>query len=1292
MKKTLTFLIGLLFISASAQNKHFDLTWEDSPKEFLKENSTTALPAFNEEYYVNNDDGTISFIAQWDDDRYVNKNTIQITNVAYGTISNQNLGGIDKRRLPTSIEAKIVNSSARGKNAHILIVSPLINDNGVIKKVLSFDVNYSFLARRPNNSIAKNTAAVTSSVLASGNFYRFSVQESGIHRISADFLNQIGLNTGNINPRKIKIYGNGGRMIPHVNSENEYYDVTENAISVVGEEDGEFNANDYILFYAEGSRKWNKDSQTHINAYTDKTYYYITADGSDDGKRIPEAVQPTATPDITINQYDDYQFHEEDNVNIVKLGRRWFGEVFNIETEQTFDFTIPNLITTEPVTIGIKPAAISNGTTTMTTAINGQPAQDINGNSAFNFSFSPINTSTLATQHVVSGATQLRQGLIVDQVNLSSENLSITLTYQNNGVAGSVGYLDYITVEARRMLTGIGSQFTFRYNDARNILGVGEFVISNAASIEQVWDVTDIWNVTKITNDALANNFSFKAPMGEVREYIALDTSQFLIPSIEPNSLLVNQDLKGSVFSQGDVEYIIITPDAFVSQAERLADFHRNNSGMIVKVVTLASIYNEFNTGNPDIGAIRNFIKYVYDNASTVDNRVKYVCMFGDASYDYKDRIEGNTNIVPVYQAFDSFNLTRGFMTDDFYGMMDPDEGLLTISDRLDIALGRMLILDANQAKEMVDKTLTYYSKESYGRWRNTVTIVSDDAENNSDKDLEVDLDALGNTIAQQKPFINITKIHSDAYVQQSSAAGERYPEVNEAIKDNIALGSLVVNYFGHGGEDGLSGERIFEKGDSQELTNECRLPLFITITCEYTRFDNPLRETAGEFMFWNENGGAVALLTTTRQIFQNVGVSINELLARYLFSYGSNEYQPVSEALRQTKTLVTTTNKRTVFYIGDPALKLAIPRPRVNLTAINDVPITQPTDTLKALSKVKMAGNITDEFGNLLDTYNGTVFSTIYDKKIQRQTLANDFPFVLDFETLGEIIFRGKSEVVDGNFEFEFVVPRDITIPVGNGRISFYAEKGDILEDHTGFNESFKVGELDENAPVDNDPPVVNLFLNDESFVSGGITNESPFLLAKLSDENGINTASGIGHDIVAILDGDEVNPFVLNDYYETELNDYTRGIVKFPLRDLEDGTHTLSLKAWDVYNNSSTTEIQFTVFNENNSLTITNVLNYPNPFVSYTEFWFNHNSSSELDIMVQVFTISGKVVRTLVGKTNAGATSKDFSSLSRDIVWDGKDDFGDKLAKGVYVYKITVKSPLTNQKVEKFEKLVIL
>ncbi|NRA94361.1 MAG: T9SS type A sorting domain-containing protein, partial [Psychroserpens sp.] len=285
---------------------------------------------------------------------------------------------------------------------------------------------------------------------------------------------------------------------------------------------------------------------------------------------------------------------------------------------------------------------------------------------------------------------------------------------------------------------------------------------------------------------------------------------------------------------------------------------------------------------------------------------------------------------------------------------------------------------------------------------------------------------------------------------------------------------------------------------------------------------------------------------------------------------------------------------------------------------------------------------------------------------------------------------FKGQATVSNGQFEFEFVVPRDIGIPVGQGKVNFYAKRELPLEDRAGSSFDIQVGGINENAEEDNIGPLINLFMNDENFVSGGITNEQPTLLAKLQDENGINTASGIGHDIVAILDGDETNPFVLNDYYSANVDDYQNGTVSYPFRDLEPGVHTISFKAWDVYNNSSISEIEFTVFDKDQDLVIDNVLNYPNPFIDYTEFWFNHNSSDVLDISVQIFTVSGKLVRTLNGQTNGG--SKVTSSLSKDIVWDGRDDFGEKIGKGVYIYKLKVRSNRLNRQVEKIEKLVIL
>ena len=406
-----------------------------------------------------------------------------------------------------------------------------------------------------------------------------------------------------------------------------------------------------------------------------------------------------------------------------------------------------------------------------------------------------------------------------------------------------------------------------------------------------------------------------------------------------------------------------------------------------------------------------------------------------------------------------------------------------------------------------------------------------------------------------------------------------------------------------------------------------------------------------------------------------------------------------MAEALRLTKNdqiIGGIEQRRLVFFIGDPAMKLAFPKPNIRLTEINDTPISGQIEPLNALSRAKIKGEIVDELGVVLSDYSGVLTATIFDKDIQRSTLGNDGTtqngelIILDFNTLGETIFRGQATITNGVFEFDFVVPRDITLEEGNGKVSFYAKSLDVLEDRGGANFDIRIGGVNENAPEDNEGPEIMLFMNDENFISGGITNESPTLLAKLKDENGINTASGIGHDIVAIIDGDETNPFKLNDYYQSDIDDYQSGSLSYPFRDLEPGLHTISFKAWDVYNNSASSELQFVVYDQNESLVIDNVLNYPNPFVNYTEFWFNHNSSEVLDVSVQIFTVSGKLVKTINGQTSGGI--KNTTSVSRDITWDGKDDFGDKIAKGVYVYKLTVRSSQLNKQVEKYQKLVIL
>ena len=1293
MKKKILLLLLTFSVGVFAQQKKYTINWEES-KTLTGGSFSFEIPAFNPTYFNFDLDKGLRFVDQWESKGLVNESSVSVTNVVYQPITKADLKDLNINTIPNTLQFTLKNTVARNKRYIYFQLSPIVKDeSNRFKRITSFQVNYKIGSSNNQTFLKNNNASrvISNSVLSSGEWYRFYVDTTGVFKLSKSFLQRLGVNVNNVDPRTIKLFGHGGRMIPYSNAVTYPYDVPENAIKFVGEADGEFNNDDYILFYAQGPKEYNIEKGTHINCYTDKTYYFINV-SSGNGKRIQPFNQPIGNVDMIIDTFEDYQFHEVDDYNLVSLGRRWFGDKFDVDSSKSFEFNFPDLVTTEPVNLKVVFA-------TSTTA-DSQINISVNNAAVSSLFIGGVSSPTFANGSTYNG-----------DVNVNSSTVSVGLDFDNLGNPSIIGYLDYIGVKATRKLNFNGEQFLFKNSDVATASGIGQYNITNTANLSEIWDVSDLYNVANFINVDQASTLSFTATLGSLKSYIAVSQSDYYVPKFDSQTSIANQNIKGTIFqnTQGDfqdVDYIIVAPNNMLSHAEKLAQINRNQYGLNAKAIGLNEIYNEFSSGNQDIGAIRNMVKYVYDNASSTENRIKYLCLFGDGSFDYKDRIPNNTNVVPSWYSYNSFSLATSFVSDDFYGMMDDSEGAMNTSDLLDIAVGRILADTPQRAKEMVDKIESYYIKEAYGSWRNNFVVISDDNDSKLLGELQETTNDIGDLVSQEKPFMNVTKIHTDAFQQESSAGGDRYPDVTNEIVNAIDNGALVVNYFGHGGEEGLAEERILLKPDITEFRNVCKLNCFVTVTCEFTRFDNPYRETAGEFTFWNKDTGAVGLITTTRQVFVNFGITFNEELGQYLFSYNDNdtyedyEYPSMAEALRLAKNdplISGNSQKSLVFFIGDPAMKLAFPEPNIKLTRINDVPIGQATDTLKALSYVKLAGEVTDLSGNLLSNYNGTLSTTIYDKFINRQTLANDGirdsngVIILDFSTLGEIIFRGQASVTNGQFEFDFVVPKDIGLPVGQGKVSFYAKNETSTQNQAGADiSSVKIGGLNENAPEDNTGPVITLYMNDENFVTGGITNESPTLLAKLEDANGINTASGIGHDIVAIIDGDETNPVILNDYYQTEVDDYTKGTLSFLFRDLEPGLHTLTLKAWDVYNNSSIAEIQFVVYDEDQSLVINNVLNYPNPFVNYTEFWFNHNSSEPLDVSIQIFTVSGKLVRTLNGQTTGGI--KATSSLSRDIVWDGRDDFGDKIGKGVYIYKLKVHSNLSNKTVEKIEKLVIL
>lgn len=1294
MKKIFLILLFASIFCPAQNKKDFLLVWTNNSS-FVVGDIKYNLPQFearNFEFDVSNKTIKYSNVIRVED--IVSETDVTLSNIVFESIDVFSLGNLNVSKILSKLDFKSFSSYARDEALLSFNFNPIIKDGTGYKRVKSFSIEYVISSSNVSKNRVNSIQSIQNSVLVNGNWYKFYVEKSGVYKISKGFLQSLGVNVA-VDPRNIKIYGNGGRMLPLLNSISYPNDLEENAIQFLGEEDGVFHDSDYILFYAEGVDTWNEESLTHVNQFSDKSYYYVTTSGGF-GKRIQTYNEPSAASSLLMSNYDGYQYHELDLVNAGKIGRRWFGENFNVEDSQNFDFTLPNYIAGSAVSFSADFAAVSFVATSFLVKANNV----IIGNVPLR----EAGDSALGYENVLNTTFTPASNLV-----------SINLEYNNNGVPSSKGYLDYIILKYNAELKGIGKQFVFSNKLVKTNIGVGQFTVSNAANINSIWEITDIYNVTKLDNSQ--NSISFKLPLGQDRKFVVVDYSDVYLPLKDNETIVANQNIKGTIFNdnQGvskDIDYLIITPSYLKAQAENLANFHRNDSGMVVKVVTLPSIYNEFGGGKQDVAAIRNFVRYVYfNNPSYPNNKVKYVNLFGDASYDFKDRIKNNTNVVPVFHGFSvnnsllpdndtNFSLFTSFMSDDFFTLMDNNEGNMVSSvDHMDLAVGRMLVSSNDQAAEMVNKVYEYHDEKSYKRWRNNLVYYADDPNSSprkaSDYELQKDLNNLADQTIVANPFFNSTKIFADAYVQEVSAGGERYPQAKKAFIDAIELGALVLNYYGHGNEESLAVERLFEKADAQVLNNRYKYPLFITITCEFTRFDDPNRPTGGEYMYWNKAGGAISLLATTRQISQGLGRQMNQEIYDNLFAMENNSYLSIAEVLRRAKVALGNSNKRVVFYIGDPALKLAIPRPRVVLTKVNGQDINTTTLSLQALSLATLTGEVLDENDALVTNYNGDLAVQVYDKNLNRQTLDNDNVEIalgaayskMNFVTLGEVIYRGNASVTNGEFEFSFIVPQDIQIPVGNARVSFYAKSNNpILQNQTGYNSQIKVGGVNIAAPSDTTPPKLKLYMNDTNFVSGGITNESPIFLAFLEDENGINTASGIGHDIVAILDGDENNPYILNDYYETETDNYKKGKVTYPYRDLAPGLHTILFKAWDVYNNLITAEIQFIVIGDSD-LELEHVLNYPNPFVSYTEFWFNHNRPFEpLDVQVQILTITGKLVKTI----NQTIVNEGFNS--RDVKWDGKDDFGDRIGKGVYVYKITVKSSTTGKKTEKIEKLVIL
>lgn len=1304
--KALRFLLFILLSFSSLYSQKTNIEW-DGNKVLDYGSFKYDLPFFkNENYSVING---IPYLTYTKRDKEASQ--YEIKNLVWEKIDAKNMFGLNEYNVQSKDIAytNSQNQLLEGQYITNVIIATIKKDAKNIYRLVSYDL-VKKTSTNNNNFRKSDFGGTTENPLKTGNFYKIKVDKSGIFKITTKFLRDNGINPSSINPKNFRIYGNGGVMLPEFNQDFKYAALQENAIQVVGEEDGKWDEDDYALFYAQGPHGYNlfnanngngnkridtrltHISENHTNIYEDYSYYFINFDKGE-GKRI--TLSDVAVPSKVYTRYDDYQFINEEKNNFLNIGRLWVGDAFNSNKSITFN-TKTSILPTD--TLRIKTSVyVQNATNDkITYSVNGQ----------YNTNFTSTNTADIKIKEIPWE---------VYPYNLSGNSIKIDYTIATTNPLIAY-YLDYAEVQYKQDLKFNDSQMNFRVFEI--LEGSGDaygFTIDNTTTLEQVWDVSDITNAKKIINKASGSQFSFGYNANSLtfnNEFVAFKSSAAYEPSYVEK--IDNQDLA----SLQNVDYLIITTKDFINQGERIANYYRTNKNYHAEVVDVRKIYNEYSSGSQDITAIRDFITKL----NTPSGSLKYVLILGDTSFDFRNKTTTNKNNIPSYQSDFSENFEASFVTDDYFTMTSPQGSTYIYTIFPDLPVGRLPAQNIAEAKNLVDKTLSYYNANPgqstpFGDWRMKMNFVVDD---DQDSRIETSTNpylkgtfhdivnlALANNFEENtdKPEYNIKKLYLDSFPAQSTAGGQRYPQVNQGIT-NAMSNSLYLYYFGHGGINGWAQERVLTLQEITAFNNfnnvYSRFPFISTITCEFTLWDDHNISSAGEQLMKLPQGGANAMITSSRAIATIYGRLFTETYIKNLFKLTNNDFSSIGDAfLAAKRDYGTDSNHLKVNLLGDPALKLSRPK---NLIVIDNID-SPVSGQLRALDFVKITGHVNNDGGTINDTFNGKVVIDIFDKKLNKKTLNNDGNLtpVLNYIEEGSPIVKASGTVTNGNFTVEFYMPKDINYTVGNGRILAYADNNvfDVFN-----NKTQTIGDINPNGINDNEAPKIQLYLNNTNFVDGGITNTNPNLLACVTDNTGINsTGSGIGHDITVVLDGEVINTTILNDFYtpgsgngciNASFLDYQKGSVMYPFQNIKPGSHQLTFKVWDINNNSTTQTLNFIVKDPNqDNLVINKLLNWPNPFTNKTYIQFEHNCDDILDVNVQIYTITGKLVRTISSVVTSNPFMEGYRTNRTAIEWDGNDDYGSPVGKGTYIYKVLVKSQ--NQEkckgsASSVEKLVIL
>lgn len=1100
---------------------------------------------------------------------------------------------------------------------------------------------------------ADSSRYASESVLNSGKWVKIQVAEDGIYKLTAADLKKMGFS----NLDKVAVYGYGGWPLDEDFSTTYIDDVPEVAV---------WRSADYLLFYGKGPRKWEYSSSDKSFIHTNNPYsnygYYFVSEKETTGRTMEKAAS-AAGATLQVTTFDDYVLHEEELVSVNSSGRELYGESFTSTLSRDFTISVPG-ITNDEGKATLSFISRGNGTITM----------NVDGNALISGS-----VSVPSDEYEVARELYRERAWMADK----GETVKVNIGYSTTGHKNV--HLNYFRLQMKRQLKVYDNYTFFRSLSARG--NASRFVIQGADASTLVFDVTDGVNPQQMETFLNGTELSFSIPASaSLREFVVVKPSQIKAP------VTVGEVANQNLHALPQQDMIIIAQPNFTTQAERLAEAHRTKDNLTVRVVTPESIYNEFSSGTPDATAYRRFMKMFYDRKTSEADAPKYLLLFGDGSFDNRKLTSAwksvdMSNMLLTYQTENSLS-SQSYVIDDYFGFLDDADNKKSLQNKkLCLGIGRFPIRTVEQATQMVDKVISYMENKNTGSWKNNLCFMADDGSNTDGfmtEHMEF-ADQLAGYVESEHPEFLVNKLYYDAYKKDMTAG--TYPDVRSGLQKLLKDGLLLFNYTGHGGTTALSDEKVLTQTDINQFTYT-HLPVWVTATCDFTRFDD-LNTSAGEDVFLNKSSGGIALFTTVRVAYSRPNFPINDNVIRNLFERNNGRRRTLGEVMQATKNTLSSVYKLGFCLIGDPAVKMAYPEFGMKVTTVNGQSVDGNSISFKALEKITVEGEVLDASGQLVTDFTGIVNPTVKDSKVTVTCLKNsnkdDSP-AFTFTDYPNTIFIGNDSVRNGKFSFTFTVPKDISYSNLQGKMNLYAVDTESGNEAQGNFDNFIVGGTSDTAETDTIGPEIRaLYLNDTTFVDGGQVNTTPYFVAELWDKSGVNiTGSSVGHDMMLVIDESTVLSYNLNSYYELLLGEDGTGIVKFPIPALEPGKHTAEFWVWDILNNSTVRTFTFEVV-EGLKPFLFDVIATPGIAREQVTFHLMHNRpESRMRVGIMVYDLAGRQL----WKHEESGTSGLFENYT--VSWDLTSG-GARMRPGVYIYRAAISTD-NSKDATKARKFIIL